>query len=164
MADINDMFDEAVNEISEFIPLEKDNKFKRVEPGEYKCRVIECNSRIVDVRNQWKARVYNYSVEVVRPNHDHIGKKFKGYGIFKFLEPTEKDEFESNASQNWRYANFCKALGVECKVVKRKMEIKGKSKEVEVKQLPVLDEKAIVDKLVIAVVGKGKPYENKGRS
>jgi len=175
----DDMFDKAVNETSFAIPTEGKaksgggNKTPLVQ-GEYLGHIVQVNSKVVDVKGgEFKARVYDYFVEVAPENKEneysykkydtndtvtcdgssYVGYKFKG-STFKYLEPGKGDTFKARTEFNKYYLWFCEACGIECKSIVT--EIDGK--DVEVKELPVIDMQALVGTPVSAVVGKGKTW------
>ena len=112
MANVNEMFDKVTGEQSYFKPGNK----KTITPlskGEYLGHITEVNSKILDVQGKYKARLYTYTVVVADENKTqkytyngidgkpvetdgaaYIGKKFLGR-LWRFLEPTENDDFES---------------------------------------------------------------------
>jgi len=181
MAEItDDLFDKAVNETSFAIPVEdkpKKTKGEKKHPlvsGEYLGHIVQVNSKVVDVKGgEYKARVYDYFVQVAPENarnnytytnyktsepvtcdgESYVGYKFKG-STFKYLEPGKGDTFKSRTEFNKYYLWFCEACGIECKTVTT--EIDGK--DVEVKELPVIDMEALVGTPVSAVVGQGKTW------
>ena len=179
MAKVTDeLFDKAVNETSFAIPTEKKAKSggskTPLVQGEYLGHIVQVNSKVVDVKGgEFKARVYDYFVEVAPENKDndytykrydtqetvtcdgssYVGYKFKG-STFKYLEPGKGDTFKSRTELNKYYLWFCEACGIECKSVTT--EIDGK--DVEVKELPVIDMEELVGTPVSAVVGKGKTW------
>ena len=174
----DDLFDKAVNETSFAIPTEGKAKSggskTPLVQGEYLGHIVQVNSKVVDVKGgEFKARVYDYFVEVAPENKDndytykrydtqetvtcdgssYVGYKFKG-STFKYLEPGKGDTFKSRTELNKYYLWFCEACGIECKSVTT--EIDGK--DVEVKELPVIDMEELVGTPVSAVVGKGKTW------
>ena len=180
MSITDDMFDKAVNETSFALPVEeKSAKYKgeKKHPlvsGEYLGHIVQVNSKVVDVKGgEYKARVYDYFVEVAPENvrnkytytkydtndvvecdgSSYIGYKFKG-STFKYLEPGKGDKFKSRTEFNKYYLWFCEACGIECKTITT--EIVGK--DVEVKELRVIDMEALVGTPVSTVVGKGKTW------
>ena len=175
----DELFDKAVNETSFAIPTEGKaksgggNKTPLVQ-GEYLGHIVQVNSKVVDVKGgEFKARVYDYFVEVAPENKgneytykkydtndtvtwdgsSYVGYKFKG-STFKYLEPGKGDTFKARTEFNKYYLWFCEACGIECKSIVT--EIDGK--DVEVKELPVIDMQALVGTPVSAVVGKGKTW------
>ena len=180
MNDINDMFDSAVNEVSLYKPesgkTENNDVWIPFNKGDYYGHLVYVDSRIVDVQGQYRARVYNYSIKVA-PKNEHLnytwqnndgnvketsGKEYVGRtiwakGVFRFLEPTDKDTFESNPEGNKSYYYFCQAIGLECKDVTK--EIDGE--QVTFKELPNLTTDKMEGQPVIGVCGHGKPYINK---
>ena len=66
MTDINKAFDGITREQSFFVPGSKKKKdYKPFAKGEYLGHIVECESRIVDVKGgKHKARLYTYVFEV----------------------------------------------------------------------------------------------------
>ena len=176
----DDLFNKAVNETSFAIPTEGSprrsggGKKHPLVSGEYLGHIVQVNSKVVDVKGgEFKARVYDYFVEVAPENvnnkytytdfetkeatecdgSSYIGYKFKG-STFKYLEPGKDDKFKSRTDFNKYYLWFCEACDIECKTITT--EIDGK--DVEVKELPVINMEALVGTPVSAVVGKGKTW------
>ena len=77
MAKVTDeLFDKAVNETSFAIPTEKKAKSggskTPLVQGEYLGHIVQVNSKVVDVKGgEFKARVYDYFVEVAPENKDN---------------------------------------------------------------------------------------------
>ena len=175
----DELFDKAVTEKSFAIPTSKSTK--KADPnkhplvsGEYLCHIVQVNSKVVDVKGgEYKARVYDYFVEVAPENKEnsyayvrysddttvkcdgssYVGYKFKG-SIFKYLEPGENDTFKSRSDFNKYYLWFCESCGIECKTVTAQID----GNDVEVKELPEIDMEDLVGTPVQAVVGKGKTW------
>ena len=177
MGNVNELFDNATEE-SFFIEEEGNTKDKKttnnkqftpIVEGNYLGHIIEVETRLVDVKN-WKARLYNYTVQVHKDNSfnkytlygehisgkEYVGLKFRG-NVWRFLEPKESDSFESNANGNKGYLMHCETIGIECPTQKK--EVNGK--EVTVKMLPNLNTNDMLGVPVTAVVKKGKPFTNK---
>tara|TARA_Y100000310_G_C20284411_1_gene624148 strand:- start:19 stop:648 length:630 start_codon:yes stop_codon:yes gene_type:complete len=123
----------------------------------------------------FKARIFNFKVHVAPDNEAHTytltdsdgstrqitGEHYIGWtvvadGVFRFLEPTEKDSFESNAEGNKRYLRFCQSIGMEIHTEER--TVNGKT--VNVQLLPDITETELNGTPVIAVVGRGKDWVN----
>ena len=78
MSITDDMFDKAVNETSFALPFEDKPKAKSGErkhplvSGDYVGHITQVNSKVVDVKGgEFKARVYDYFVEVAPENKDN---------------------------------------------------------------------------------------------
>ena len=177
MADINETFDGITGEQSFFIPGKKKEKrdYKPFAKGEYFGHIVDCDSKIVDVKGgQHKARLYTYVFEASKENKDvtfkyeningemedtkgdcYVGSKFRGK-VWRFLEPSEKDTFESNPEGNAGYLRFCESIGIECPVEKRVID----GNDVEVQLLPNLDAGDMLGKPGIAFVDLGRPWTN----
>ena len=174
MADVNDMFNDITKEQSYYKAGAK-KEVTQFAKGEYLCHIVAVKSKIVDVQNKYKARVYSYTVEVANENKDmdftiididgkpkavkgdgYVGKKFFGT-LWRFLEPTDKDTFESNSTGNTNYLRFCETIGVECP--KETKTIAGE--DIEVQILPSLSEDDFLGQPVTSVVDLGKPWTDK---
>ena len=180
MADINDAFNDITGEQSFFVPGKKKEKkdYKPFAKGEYFGHIIECESKVVDVKGgQHRARLYTYVFEASEENKDttfkyeninvdmeetkgdcYVGSKFRGK-VWRFLEPNAKlkDTFESNPEGNAGYVRFCDTIGLECPVEKREVD----GNEIEVQLLPNLTSDDMLGKPGIAFVDKGRPWINK---
>ena len=184
MADVNDMFndlDKQKNESSFYIPTDDKNKekgfFTPLVEGDYFGHIVKMDSKIMDIKKtgNFRARLYKYEVEVADENKAnkytykdingkdqeatgdaYKGKKFRG-SLWRFIDPQEGDDFDSNPDGNKKYLYFCEAVGLKCP--KEKREINGK--KVEVLSLPSIVETDLLGKPVIAVVKKGRPFTNK---
>ena len=174
MANVNEMFDKVTGEQSYFKPGNK----KTITPlskGEYLGHITEVNSKILGVQDKYKARLYTYTVIVADENKTqkytyngidgkpvetdgaaYIGKKFLGR-LWRFLEPTENDDFESNSSGNSGYLRFCQTIGVECPRETKNID----GQDVEVQLLPNLASEDMLGQPVTAFVDLGKPFKNK---
>ena len=174
MADVNDMFNDITKEQSYYKAGAK-KEVTQFAKGEYLCHIVAVKSKIVDVQNKYKARVYSYTVEVANENKDmdftiididgkpkavkgdgYVGKKFFG-NLWRFLEPTDKDTFESNSTGNTNYLRFCETIGVKCP--KETKTIGGE--DIEVQILPSLSEDDFLGQPVTSVVDLGKPWTDK---
>ena len=173
-ANVNEMFDDIKSESSSF----KKKKFIPIVEGEYFCKIAKVETNIRDVKKDgnFKARVYNYTVEVMPENKQNLydyedekddGKKcttdgdhYVGYNfrgsVWRFLEPQKEYTFQANNAGNKGYISFCEALGVECP--KETKQINGK--DVEIHLLPNLTSDDIIGKPVISVVKKGRKWKN----
>mgnify|MGYP003150814858 CR=1 FL=1 len=122
---------------------------------------------------QMKARIFNFKVTIAPENahnkytlhklgHDtrvvtgehYIGKTIFADGVFRFLEPTTDDTFESNAIGNKRYLMFCQSLGMEIPTESRTIN----DETVEVNLLPDVKEDDLDGTPVIAVIGRGQDW------
>ena len=180
MANVNDVFDDVTGKQSFYVPgkdnKKKTGKFVPYAKGEYFCHIIESESKVLDVKGgQYKAELFTYTVEVAPENAQnsyqyrsepggmvdtdgspYIGRKFRGK-LWRFLEPSKGDTFESNSTGNTQYMRFCDTIGGECETDKK--EVNGEV--MEVKLLPKLSAEDMVGKAVIAVVDKGRPWTDK---
>jgi hypothetical protein len=174
MADVNDMFNDITKEQAYYKPTGK----KEITPfakGEYFCHITKVDSKILDVQSKYRARLYTYTVEVAEENKDkdyyfteingdkkhtkgsvYVGKKFMGK-LWRFLEPKEGDDFESNSTGNTNYLRFCETIGVDCP--KETKSIDGQ--DVEVQILPNLSPDDMLGKPITAFVDLGRPWTDK---
>ena len=174
----NDVFKDLTGEKSVY--TQEDKKPKEYVPiveGEYLGHIIDVETQILDVKRDgnFKARLYKYTVQVAEENKSNKyfykdidgseketdGSSYKNYkfkgNVWRFLEPQEGDDFDSNSSGNKGYLNFCQTMGIECPTTKEKVN----GKKVEVKQLPSLNTDDVVGKPVIAVIKEGRPWKDK---
>ena len=141
-----------------------------LQAGEYFGHISSVELNDVEFKG-FKATVYNCVVRLAKENEslefkyedetysgsEYVGREIRSLGVFKFLTPSKSDSFKANPSGNDRYLMFCQTLGAEIKKVKR--EIDGK--EVTLDSMPNLADTDIIGRPVMAVVGKGKPFETK---
>ena len=169
-----------------FIPSEdteaRDEYVPMVE-GEYLGHITETRTLTREFTKDsrpMKARIFNFKVTIASENstnhytihrtgHDpkqvtgenYVGKTVVADGVFRFLEPTDGDKFESNAEGNKRYLMFCQSLGMEVPTEER--TINGKT--VKVQLLPDVKETELDGTPVTAVVGRGQDWtDDHGRS
>ena len=161
MASVNDVLT-TTQATSYYDPQENVNV--PIIPNEkYRAFIIECKSQEVTVRKKYKAKVFNYKLEVAEENSDltytssdgktvnggvFSGKTFKGAGIFHFLTPSDGDDFEANPGGNERYMEFCEAIGIEYPEVE--IEVEGKKRMV--KTLPELETNDLLGKPILATL------------
>tara|TARA_R110000824_G_scaffold39794_3_gene119942 strand:+ start:93 stop:722 length:630 start_codon:yes stop_codon:yes gene_type:complete len=175
MAEVNDMFNEITKEQSFYVKGKK-SQFTPFAKGDYWGHITEVDSKVLDVKEgQYKARLYTYTFVASTENKDfdfqyedidgkllttkghvYIGKKFKGK-LWRFLEPSKDDTFESNPTGNAGYLRFCETIGVECP--KETKTIDGE--DVEVQLLPELSADMMLGQPVCAFVDKGRPFKNR---
>ena len=174
MADVNDMFNDITKEQSYYKAGAK-KEITQFAKGEYLGHITKVDSKVVDVQNKYKARVYTYTVEVADENKKmdftvididgkpkalkgdaYIGKKFLGK-LWRFLEPTDKDTFESNSTGNTNYLRFCETIGVECPTETKTIG----GEDIEVQILPSLSDDDFLGQPVTAVVDLGKPWTDR---
>ena len=175
----DDLFDKAINETSFAIPdsPKSDKPRTKKQPlvaGDYVGHIVQINSKVVDVKKgEYKARVYDYFVEVAPENKNnkysykdydtdemlegdgsaYVGYKFKG-SIFKYLEPGKDDTFKPRTENNKYFLWFCEACGIDCPVVTTKVN----GEEMEVKSLPSINMEDLVGTPVVAFVNKGNTW------
>ena len=95
--------------------------------------------------------------------HTHTGEDYVGWaiqtkGVARFLEPTDGDDFHSNASGNFNYMKLCETVGVHGETVERERD----GKMIKVDLLPILTVKDITGFPVTAVVDRGRDYVKDG--
>ena len=176
MAEVNDMFNEITKEQSFYTKGEKKSKFVPFARGDYWGHITEISSKVLDVKGgQYKARLYTYTFLAAPENKDldfeyeditgdmlktkghvYIGKRFKGK-LWRFLEPTKDDTFESNPTGNAGYLRFCETVGIECPTETKVID----GQDVEVQLLPELTPESVLGQPVCALVDKGRPFTNK---
>ena len=176
MAEVNDMFDDITKEQSFYNPKAKksNKKYIPLVKGEYFGHIVEVTTKVLDVKGgKYRARLYNYVVESSKENAEtltvdaetqkpvkagdsFVGKKFRG-NLWRFLEPKEGDDFESNSEGNTAYLRFCENIGKECP--KETKSIDGQ--DIEVQLLPTLSTEDFLGQPVIAFVDKGRPFTDK---
>ena len=162
-----------------FIPsedAEREEYVPKVE-GDYLGHITDARSLTREFTKDgrtFKARIFNFKVHVA-PENEHntytihgkdgtreiTGKHYVDWtvvadGVFRFLEPTETDKFESNAEGNKRYMRFCESIGLEVPLEER--TINGKT--VKVQLLPDVKETDLNGTPVVAVVGRGQDWVN----
>jgi|TARA_R110002051_G_scaffold88750_2_gene156482 hypothetical protein len=173
MADVGGILDTPNTGGATYYDETQDKPKVAMPEGVYPAHVIKVDSAVRDVRGSFKAVIYNVRVKIA-PEADDItfdavdydgnevkvnggdftGREIRSNGVFKFMHPSESDEFESNPGGNKGYSNFCTVLGKQPKTTI--LEVDGE--KVTMKELPDLSEDDILGKPVLAVVGKGKPW------
>jgi|TARA_B100001250_G_C19727426_1_gene756765 hypothetical protein len=176
MANVNDMFNEVTKEQSFYVKGDKKKTFTPFAQGEYYGHITDVDSKVLDVKGgQYKARLFTFTVTVADENakqefsyqgidgkmvttdgKPYIGKTFKGK-LWRFLEPSKDDTFESNTSGNKGYLRFCETIGVECPTETRTVD----GNDIEVQILPSLSPDNMLGQPVIAFVDKGREFTNK---
>ena len=155
----------------------KSGEWKRpLQEGEYFGHILDVETKDVEYTKEgstYKATVYNYKVKLAEENKslnftfgdeeytggEYVGRDVKAAGVFKFHTPKSDDDFVANPTGNKKYLWFCKNLDVEVKKAER--EIDGKKVTVDI--MPSLSEEDMVGKPIIAVIGRGRPFEYNGR-
>jgi hypothetical protein len=176
MADIGNILDGPDTGGVTFYDPSQDTPSVAMPEGSYPANVIEVKTATRDVKGKYRALIYNVRVRIAQPSDAHstfqavdydgneceinggnfAGREMRSNGIFKFLHPTDNDEFEPNAGGNKGYSNFCICVGKE--PITKEIEMNGEM--VTVKELPDLSEDDIMGKPVMAVVGRGKPWKS----
>ena len=169
-----------------FIPSEngetRDEYVPMVE-GEYLGHITETRTltrEFTKEKRPMKARIFDFKVTIAPENahnkytihrqdgshkevtgEHYVDKTVAADGVFRFLEPTDTDGFESNAEGNKRYLMFCQSLGIEIPTEER--TINGKT--VKVQLLPDVKEDDLDGTPVNAVVGRGQDWvDDHGRT
>jgi len=146
----------------------------RLAQGVYPAHIIKCDSVVRPIKGMFKARIYNFRVEVaneVTERHyqiedisgvmkdvnssDYIGREVRSVGIFFFLTPEIGDDFKANSGGNRKFMDTVEALGVDCPEIE--VEIDGEKRMV--KSLPSLEHSDFLGKPVLANIGLGKPWK-----
>ena len=124
-----------------FIPSENgETEYVPKVAGEYLGHITDASTitREFDKKGRkHKARIFNFKVHVAQENtrnnysytrdgetrtvngEHYVGQKLLANGVFRYLEPSESDTFESNSGENKRYMLFCESLGLEIKTEER---------------------------------------------
>ena len=167
------MTDTLKNEEALFIPSEEtEEEYVPKVAGDYLGHITDARTvtrEFVTKGRTFKARIFNFKVNVAPENAHNTyimldGKEVTGEhyvdwtvvadGVFRFLEPTGDDKFESNAEGNKRYLRFCQSIGMEIPTEER--TIGGKTVKVQV--LPDVKETDLNGTHVSAVVGRGQDW------
>ena len=167
------MTDTLKHEEALFIPSENtEEEYIPKVAGDYLGHITEVRTTTREFNNKgrtFKARIFNFKVHVAPENTHQTytltdGREITGEhyvdwtvvadGVFRFLEPTGDDKFESNAESNKRYLRFCQSLGIEIPTEDR--TINGKT--VKVQLLPDIKEDDLNGTPVVAVVGRGQDW------
>ena len=172
---------ETLRDEALFIPSEHDTSTDKPEyipkvAGEYLGHITDARSLTREFKKDdrtLKARIFNFKVTIAPENthnnytihrngHEprtvtgehYVGKTIVADGVFRFLEPTDGDTFESNSEGNKRYLMFCQSLGMEIPTEERTIN----DKTVKVQLLPDVQEDALNGTPVTAVVGRGQDW------
>ena len=167
------MTDTLKNEEALFIPSEEtEEEYVPKVAGDYLGHITETRTVTREFTTKgrtFKARIFNFKVNVAPENANNTytlegGREITGEhyvdwtvvadGVFRFLEPTGDDKFESNAEGNKRYLRFCQSIGIETPTEER--TIGGKTVTVQV--LPDIKESDLNGLPVVAVVGRGQDW------
>ena len=119
-------------------------------------------TREVDVKGKYRAKVYNIVYEIAEECSRHkyttengeingssfVGKEIYATGIFMFLNPKAGDTFEANNGANERYLRFCETIKVDCP--EREVEIDGEKRMV--KEFPELTQSEIKGKPILGFI------------
>ena len=141
----------------------KENKYVSLIPKQlYPMNAKKVDTRIVDVRGKYKAKVYNIIYEIAGEcakkafvtergevsGESFVGKEVYGTGVFMFLNPQAGDTFEANNGGNERYLQFCEVIRIECPEIE--VDVEGEKRMV--KQFPELTESDIVGKPLLGFI------------
>tara|TARA_B100000519_G_C14231690_1_gene432703 strand:+ start:718 stop:1329 length:612 start_codon:yes stop_codon:yes gene_type:complete len=141
----------------------------------YRGHICDVKVQEVNVRKKYKAKVYNFYVELA-DNSDRTynvqdadtlenkqvkgdafkGKKFKAQGVFQFLMPKPEDNFSENSGGNDKYLHLCSSINATNEKIK--VTIDGQEKEVI--KFPDLDASDLVGKPIDALLDVVK-WKNK---
>ena len=137
----------------------------------YPSHITECKVAEVSVRKKYKAKVFNFFVEIADAVKDlkfknsagkeisgesFAGRRVKGGGVFFFFNPTDADDFEANPGGNDKYLRFCEAIGIECPEIE--VEVDGEKKIV--KTLPDLEPSDVIGKPIMSYIDLS-PWKDK---
>ena len=173
------MTDTLKHEEALFIPSETtDEEYIPRVAGEYLGHITETRTLVREFKKDGrdhKARIFNFKVHIAPENstqkftihlkdgtrkeingEHYVGQNFLADGVFRYLEPTEQDTFESHAEGNKRYMRFCESLGH--KMATEERTVNGKTLRVQI--LPDLNEDDLNGTPVVAVVGRGDDWVN----
>ena len=128
----------------------------------YPMHIKTVQTKEVDVKVKYKAKVYNIVYEIAEECSKHkymtengeingssfVGKEVYATGIFMFLNPKAGDSFEANNGGNERYLRFCETIKVECPEVE--VEVDGEKRMV--KQFPELREDEMKGKPILGFI------------
>ena len=135
----------------------KENEFVSLVPKQlYPMHAKKVDTRTVDVKGKYKAKVHNIIYEIAEEcgqktfltdrgevnGASFVGKEVYSTGIFMFLNPQVGDTFEANNGGNERYLRFCEVIKVACPEIE--VDVDGEKRMV--KQFPELTEKEILGK------------------
>ena len=167
------MTDTLKHEEALFIPGEEtEEEYVPKVAGDYLGHITEARTITREFKNDgrtFKARIFNFKVHVAPENVHNTytltngtevtGKHYIDWtvvadGVFRFLEPTDDDKFESNAEGNKRYLRFCQSLGMDIPTENRTVG----DKTVKVQVLPDIKEDDLNGTPVVAVVGRGNDW------
>ena len=161
-----------------FIPSENgETEYVPKVAGEYLGHITDASTITREFEKKGrkhKARIFNFKVHVAQENtrntytytrdgethtvngEPYVGLDFMANGVFRYLEPSDSDAFESNSGENKRYMLFCESLGLEIKTEER--TVNGKTIRVQI--LPDIKETNLNGTPVTAVVGRGDDWVN----
>ena len=161
-----------------FIPSENgETEYVPKVAGEYLGHITDASTitrEFTKKGRKHKARIFNFKVHVAQENtkntythtrdgetrtvsgEHYVDLHFMANGVFRYLEPSDSDTFESNSGENKRYMMFCESLGLEIKTEER--TVNGKTAKVQI--LPDVKEDDLNGTPVIAVVGRGDDWVN----
>ena len=141
----------------------------------YRGHICDVKVAEVNVRKKYKAKVYNFYVELAA-NNDRTynvedadtlvkkqidgsafkGKKYKAQGVFQFLVPGEGDKFEENSGGNDKYLHLCESINA----ANEKITVSIDGEDREVIKFPDLDAPDLTGKPIDALLDNVK-WKNK---
>ena len=145
----------------------------------YKGHICDVKVAEVNVRKKYKAKVYNFYVEL-SDNKDRTyvikdtdtletkevdgsafkGKKYKAQGVFQFLVPKEGDTFEENSGGNEKYLHLCSSINA----TNEKVTVNIDGQDTEVIKFPDLDASDLSGNPIDALLGEVKWKNREGNS
>ena len=145
----------------------------------YKGHICDVKVAEVNVRKKYKAKVYNFYVEL-SDNKDRTynvedgdtlekkqvdgsafeGKKYKAQGVFQFLVPKDGDKFQENSGGNDKYLHLCESINAANEKIT--VEIDGEDREVI--KFPDLDAMDLSGKPIDALLDYVKWRNKEGKT
>ena len=168
--------DELIASGFNFYDPEKNVGNIKPEPKQfYRGHICDVKVAEVNVRKKYKAKVYNFYVELAE-NKDRTynaddpdtatkkqvdgsafkGKKFKAQGVFQFLVPQSGDTFEENSGGNDKYLHLCESINA----ANEKITVNIDGEDREVIKFPDLDASDLAGKPIDALLDVVK-WKNK---
>ena len=143
----------------------------------YRAHICDVKVSEVNVRKKYKAKVYNFYVELA-DNKDRTynviepetlekkqldgsafkGKKFKAQGVFQFLVPKAGDTFKANSGGNEKYLYLCESINA----TNEKITVNIDGVDTEVIKFPDLDASDLIGKPIDALLDEVKWKNREG--
>tara|TARA_Y100000401_G_scaffold108354_1_gene103557 strand:+ start:5543 stop:6154 length:612 start_codon:yes stop_codon:yes gene_type:complete len=143
----------------------------------YKGHICDVKVQEVNVRQKYKAKVYNFYVEL-SDNKDRTynvedpdtgikkqvdgsgfkGKKYKAQGVFQFLMPKDGDTFQENSGGNEKYLHLCSSINAN----NEKVTVDIDGVETEVVKFPDLESSDLNGKPIDVVLDEVKWKNREG--